>query len=348
MRILVTGLGTMWGSRVAQRLERQPGVDLVVGVDTREPRLALEKTEFVRADSSYAILQRILAATRVDTIVHTHLVTDSSEVRSRALHEINVIGTTNLVAAAGAVGSTVRKLVVKGSTLEYGSNGDDPYWWREDMVRRRPPKTRIERSLVEAADVVRDFADDNPQVLVTHLRVADVLGEEIDSLFSHLLRLPAVPEIFGFDPRLQFVHEDDATGALVFATLHNAPGTFNVAGDGVVPWSEVARMLGKRRVPLPPFFTGWAAQPARVLRLADLTPELLSLLRFGRAVDTTRFQHSGFRYRHTTAGAVDAFARGLRVREIARAPEYRYERDLETFFRHSPAVVRDDTPVRSD
>ena len=96
MRILVTGLGTVWGSRVAQRLERQPGVDLVVGVDTREPRLPLEKTEFVRADSSYAILQRILAATRVDTIVHTHLITDSSEVRSRALHEINVIGTTNL------------------------------------------------------------------------------------------------------------------------------------------------------------------------------------------------------------------------------------------------------------
>ena len=71
MRILVTGLGTMWGSRIAQRLERQPGVDLLVGVDASEPRLALEKTEFVRADSSYPILQRILTATRVDTIVHT-------------------------------------------------------------------------------------------------------------------------------------------------------------------------------------------------------------------------------------------------------------------------------------
>ena len=32
MRILVTGLGTFWGSKVAQRLEQEPGVELVVGV----------------------------------------------------------------------------------------------------------------------------------------------------------------------------------------------------------------------------------------------------------------------------------------------------------------------------
>ena len=32
------------------------------------------------------------------------------------------------------------------------------------------------------------------------------------------LRRPVVPEIFGFDPRVQFVHEDDVVGALMYAT----------------------------------------------------------------------------------------------------------------------------------
>ena len=102
MRALVTGLSTYWGGRVAQALEQRSDVEVVVGVDTRDPRTPLERTEFVRTDSSHSILSRIVRATQVDTIVHTHLVVDSTRATSRALHEINVIGTMNLLAAAGA------------------------------------------------------------------------------------------------------------------------------------------------------------------------------------------------------------------------------------------------------
>src|SRR5689334_24137051 len=142
MRVLVTGLSTFWGGRLAQTLEAQPDVEVVVGVDTREPRVPLEHTEFVRADSSYSILSRIVRATKVDTVLHTHLIVDSTEISGRALHEINVIGTMNLLAAAGAAGSPVRKVIVKSSTLMYGSNYKDPYFFRETMPRTRPPRTR--------------------------------------------------------------------------------------------------------------------------------------------------------------------------------------------------------------
>lgn len=344
MRILVTGLGTFWGSRLAQHLEHQPGVELVVGVDTREPRLPLEKTEFVRADSSYSILHRIVEATQVDTILHTHLVVDSTEVSGRTLHEVNVIGTMNLLAAAGAAGSPVRKLVVKSSTLVYGSTYEDPYWFREETPRTKTARTRVERSLLEVAAVVRDFAEDNPHVLVTKLRFANVLGQDIETTFSRILRKPVVPEILGFDPRLQFVHEDDVTGALAYATLNDVAGIFNVAGDGVLPWSEVCAIAGKRRIAMPPLLTGLAAEPLRITRVLDLPPEVLALLRYGRAVDNARYKQAGFRYRHTTLGTVHDFARRLRLEStIGRAPAYEYERDVEAFFRHSPAVVRHET-----
>ena len=91
-----------------------------------EPRLPLERTEFVRADSNYSILDRIVRATRVDTILHTHLIVGSTEISGRALHEINVIGTMNLLAAAGAAGSPVRKVIVKSSTLMYGAELQGP------------------------------------------------------------------------------------------------------------------------------------------------------------------------------------------------------------------------------
>jgi UDP-glucose 4-epimerase len=340
VRILVTGLGTFWGSRLAQQLEQLDEVEVIVGLDTSEPRLPLERTEFVRADATYGILDRIVRATQVDTILHTHLIVDSTALSGRALHEINVIGTMNLLAAAGAAGSSVQKVVMKSSTLVYGSNYKDPYYFRESMPRTSSPGTRVERSLLDAATFVRDFAIDNPHVTVTKLRFTSVLGNDISTPLSRALRLPVVPEILGFDPRLQFTHEDDVTGALLYATTHEVPGIYNVAGDGSMPWSEVCTLVGRRRLPLPPLLTNWAAEPLRMLRIVDLPPEVLMLLRYGRTVDNSPFKRAGFRYRYSTAGTVDSFARGLRLEQTVgdKNPTYQYRRDVETFFRHSPAV----------
>jgi UDP-glucose 4-epimerase len=347
VRVLVTGLGTFWGSRLAQQLEQIDGVETIVGLDTRPPRLQLERTEFVRADSNYSILDRIVRATRVDTILHTHLIVDSTELSGRALHEINVIGTMNLLAAAGAAGSPVRKLIVKSSTLMYGANYKDPYFFRETMPRTRPPRTRVERSLLDAAAFVRDFAIDNPHMTVTKLRFSNVLGDDIQTTLSNALRMPVAPEIFGYDPRLQFVHEDDVTGALLHATTHDVPGIYNIAGDGTLPWSEVCAIVGKRRVALPPVLTSWAVEPLRVLRIMDLPPEVLSVLRYGRGVDNSPFKRTGFRYRYSTAGTVNAFARSLRLERTVgdKNPSYEYQDDVETFFRHSPAVQRAPEPT---
>ena len=179
MRVLVTGLSTYWGGRVAQALEQRPDVEVIVGLDTRDPRVPLERTEFVRADSTHSILARIVRATQVDTIVHAHLVVDSTRVSGRMLDETNVIGTLNLLAAAGSAQSPVRKVVLKSSGLIYGASERDAYFFREDMTRSSAARTNVERSLLEVEAFVRDFADDNPHIDVTMLRMANVLGNDL-------------------------------------------------------------------------------------------------------------------------------------------------------------------------
>jgi UDP-glucose 4-epimerase len=340
-RVLVTGLGTFWGGRVAQALERDPSVEVIVGLDIEEPKVELERTEFVRADQSYSILSRIVRATQVDTILHTFLVVDSTRMSGRKLHEINVIGTMNLLAAAAAPDTSVRHIVVKSSTLVYGSSFQDPVWFREEMPRVGAPKTRVERSLLEVEGYLRDFAEDNPHVTVTLLRFANVLGTDIITPISKALSMPATPSILGFDPLLQFVEEDDVIRCIEFVVNHDVPGVFNVAGDGRLPWSEVAAICGKRLIPLPPIFTNQAAAPLSGLNIIDLPPELLMVLRYGRGVDNRRLKRAGFRYQYTSAGAVESYAQAARLRStIGKPTDYHYERDVENFFRHSPAVVR--------
>jgi UDP-glucose 4-epimerase len=349
-RILVTGLDTFWGGRVAQALEAKPEVEVVLGLGTGSPSVALERTEYVRTDQAYSSLSRIVRAARVDTIVHTFLIVDSTSTNSRSLHELNVIGTMNLLAAAGSANTPVRQVIVKSSTMVYGCSSRDPAFFTEEMDATTRPKTRIERSLRDVEALLRDFADDNPSTVVTLLRFANVLGEEISTPITRSLARAFAPSILGFDPLLQFIQESDVVRCLELVTMHQRPGIFNVAGRGRLPWSEVAATVGAKLLPLPPLGTRLAAKPLVKAGLIDFPPELECLLRFGRGVDTTRIENAGFEHHFTSARAVDSFARATRLKRAVGSTKrsYTYEADVEAFFRHSPTVVNKDRATTDD
>src|SRR3989454_227611 len=229
-RILITGLATFWGGRLALHLEKLPHVEGVVGLDTKEPTVPLERTEFVKADTGYSAVQRIVLATQVDTILHTHLMADPTLAPHPPVHEINV----------------------------------------------------------------------------------NVLGGELVTPLTRVFAAPLVPTILGFDPQLQFVHTEDVVAALEFCVDHDAPGIYNVAGDGSVPWSEVLSRLRKPPLQLPPVATGVAAALLRPLGL-DIPAELQDLLRYGRSVDNRRLKFAGFRYHYTSAAALLAHVEEMRL-----------------------------------
>ena len=135
-RILVTGLSTYWGGRLAQALEKDPEIEVIIGVDYRDPTRELDRTEFVRVGTQHALLRRIVEAAEIDTVVDTRLVVDSTTTSSRNAHENNVIGTMNILAACGGPDSTVRKFVFKSSAHFYGTAQDDPAFFSEGMGGR--------------------------------------------------------------------------------------------------------------------------------------------------------------------------------------------------------------------
>ncbi len=338
-RVLITGLSTYWGGRLARALEADPQVEAIVGVDNEEPGVELERTEYVKVGNQHGLLRRVVEAAEIDTVVDTRLVVDSAVTAPRLAHENNVIGTMNILAACGE-GGPVKKFVFKSSTHFYGANQDDPAFFDETMGRPHPPRTAIERDILEAEASVAEFADRNPEVAVSVLRFANVLGPDVDTSHIDFLGLPMVPMILGFDPRYQFVHEDDVVHALEHVTQNDLPGVFNVAADGVLALSEVASLLGKRYAPiLPPWGTGLAATAVRRLGV-KIPAEMLAQLRFGRGVDNRRLKAAGFEYGYTSREAVVALGEHMRLHPLLRGdPEpYRYEREVEEFLRWSPNV----------
>ena len=339
-RILVTGLSTYWGGRLAQALEQDPDVEAIIGVDRNPPKVALERTEFVRVEDHHSLIRRIVQAAEIDTVVDTRLVADAMVTSPRLAHENNVIGTMNVLAACGGPGSTVRKVVFKSSSRYYGSEQDDPAFFTEAMSRPHPARTPIERDIVEAERAVAEFASRNPQTTVTVLRFANSIGPAVRTSYTRLLGLPAIPSILGFDPRLQFIHEDDLANTLVHAVRNDLDGIYNAAADGVLALSEVVDLLGKPNLPvLPPVGTGIGLA---LLRRAGLSipSDVINHLRFGRGLDNRKLKASGFRFRCTTREALLELRRHQRLAPLTRhqSDAYRYEQEVEDFLRRSPSV----------
>ncbi len=310
--VLVTGVAGDLGRRFAAQLSGSPGVERVIGVDVVPPRGDLGQADFVRADIRNPVIAKVIVRERVDTVVHTSVSSTPAAAGGRtSMKELNVIGTMQLLAACQQA-PDVRKLVLKSSASFYGASHRDPAMFTEGMVAKRLATSGFAKDIVEVESYTRGFARRRPDVDVTTLRIAHVIGPRITSAMTGYFRLPVIPTVLGFNPRLQFLHEQDALDVLTHATLGDVAGTYNVAGDGVLTLSQAVRRLGRPSLPLPGFAVPSFGSAMRQTRKADFSPEQVAFLTFGRGLDTTRMRSMlGFEPTFSSAGAFEDFAHSL-------------------------------------
>jgi UDP-glucose 4-epimerase len=319
--VLVTGVSRHLGGRFAELIGAHPQVDHVIGVDVVPPTHSIGDAEFVRADIRNPVIARVIRSERVDTVVHLNVIATPLSAGGRAsMKEINVIGTMQLLAACQRTAS-VRRLVVKSSAAVYGSGPSDPAMFTEDTPARSLPRSGFAKDSVEVEGYVRGFSRRRPDVALSLLRLANVIGPRIRTGMTDYFTLPVVPTVLGFDGRLQFVHEDDALAALQKAVLSEGVGVVNVAGDGVLTVSQAVRMTGRPMLPVPMPAGGWIGQAVRRSRLADFSPEQIQFLAYGRGMDTTRMRRVlGFEPTWTTRDAFESFVATRARRPPSRLP----------------------------
>jgi UDP-glucose 4-epimerase len=306
-RILITGIASYLGTELARRLESDPEVEHVVGLDTRKPKAALERTEFIEADIRNPVIARLIPPTGVDTIVHNQIVRRpaAEQMSPRKAHDINVIGSLQLLAACEKTES-VRAIVIRGSAGIYGAEPGAPQFFTEDMARLYPLRSRFQRDVGEIENLFETYRRRHPRVTCTMLRYQPTIGPTQDTQVTRYLAMPIVPTYLGFDPRLQFVHERDAIDAFVAAVKNPVRGAVNVAAPGTIGLTKMLRRAGKATLPIAAPLFPTVTTAGKRLGLVDFSPDFRRLLRYGRAVDTTRLvDEVGFQPRHDTPAAVE-------------------------------------------
>ena len=206
---LVTGVSRDLGRRFARVLAATDGIDRVIGVDVVPPRGDVGAMSFIRADIRTPVIAKVIAKEDVDTVVHMSVIATPGSAGGRGtMKELNVIGTMQLLAACQKAPS-VQHLVVKSTSTVYGASSRDPAMFTEDMGPRRNPRSGFSKDAQEIEGYVRGFARRRPDVRVTTLRLANVVGPHVVSPMTSYFRLPVIPTVLGFDARMQFVHESD-------------------------------------------------------------------------------------------------------------------------------------------
>ena len=312
LRVLITGVANHWGTQLALRLRDDPRVERVAGVDTRapDPRLA-GALALVDCDLRSPALARAVRATGADVVVHNDVLQHPEPGRGgRSLHDVNVVGTLQLLAACEAL-PRLRTLVVRGSAAIYGSEAAAPSFFTEELAGRFPPRTRFQRDVAELEGLLAGFARRHPGVTCTVLRLQPVVGAGVDTAINRLLRLPVVPTVLGFDPRIQLLDAEDAVGALARAVHRPVAGAVNVAAPDVISLTRALRRLRRPALPVAwPLYAQVAGLERRLAGLPPLPDEVHRYMRFGRGVETERMvRELGFVPRWTTMEALERAVR---------------------------------------
>jgi UDP-glucose 4-epimerase len=322
--VAITGARTYLGTELIRYLEEEPRYGRVLALDVAPPPAPVDKARFFEVDLTIpAVVDRLvelLTAARVDTFVHAAFLSGPTHAQSWA-HALQKQGTAHALAACAR--ARPRRFVLVSTTLVYGASPHNPNLMPEStpLVQHSPSPFIADK--VDAEEQVARFAAEHPEVSVTVLRIAPVLGPTVVNFFTRFFSRPVAPVLMGYDPLIQLIHERDAAAALRNAVDdYGARGVFNLAAPGVLPYTSVLALMGKIRCPIPRFVARPLSRALWATQLSSTPPGLLDFLRFLCVADTERARRElGFRPRHDIRHTILDYL-GLEEGELENAQVY--------------------------
>ena len=286
--ILVTGAAGAVGRALIPVLARISDVS-ATATDLRRPEDIPDGVSFETLDVTGGDPDRVIGAVRPNVVVHlASIVTPPKGATRDFAYRVDVTGTENVLNACLAHG--VRRLVVTSSGAAYGYHADNPVPLSEtDAIRGNKEfayshhKRLIEEMLAEARR-------QHPALEQTVLRVGTILGPKVDNQITALFKRPNVLALSDSESPFVFIDIEDLTAILTRAATDGPPGIYNVAGDGWLGATELAVIMGKKVLRIPPFLMRLALGALHPLGLSQYGPEQVRFLQYRPVLDNAQLK----------------------------------------------------------
>jgi UDP-glucose 4-epimerase len=244
-KVLIVGVAGGQGRLLARRLLRRHEI---VGVDRERWASRPPSVPFFEVDIRKRQFEDVFRKEAPTAVVHMGFVRHFRG-RPGERYDINVRGTRQLLDHCVAYG--VRKVVVLSSSYVYGALPESPSFMDEDYPLYGSRNYPEIRDLVEVDTLVSAFMWQHPSLATVVLRPVNRLGYYVQSAIGTYLQMRRVIVMTGFNPMMQFIHEEDVADALALAVERDVRGVFNVTGPGEVPLRVAIKETGGRPLSLP-------------------------------------------------------------------------------------------------
>lgn len=285
------------------------GRALLAGLNGHEVLATDVAPGFERLDVTGDDPARVIGAFRPEVVVHLASIVTPPKGSTRAFEwRVDVQGTRNVLAACLAQG--VRRLVVTSSGAAYGYHADNPVPLRESDALRGNAEFPYADHKRQVEGMLAEARRDHPALEQVVLRVGTVLGEGVDNQITALFRKRRLLALAGSDSPFVFIWTQDLARILIRAATDGPPGIFNVAGDGALGVRDLAAVMGKPVLTLPPVLLRAVLAVARPLGLSRYGPEQVGFLQYRPVLDNTALKTVfGYTPELTTAEVFDLWRR---------------------------------------
>ncbi|MCH9039171.1 MAG: NAD-dependent epimerase/dehydratase family protein [Chloroflexi bacterium] len=311
-RVAVTGAAGYVGSQLIRYLDSLDEIDMVLATDIRPLRQQFSgKVKFVHHDVTEP-MANLFRHHGVEAVAHLAFILNPSRDHER-LRSVNVGGSANVMQSC--VDSGVRHLVCLGSTTVYGAHSDNPALLTEESPLRPVKGFQYSETKAEVDGLLQDFAASQSGITVSLLRSCPVVGPNANNFVAKTFSRSTLVAIRGYNPQMQFLHEDDITSALAHCLLNKVEGVYNVGGGGGIGWEEMARISGKRLVKLPARLLYGLTGLTWGLHLQNSSPACgLDFIRYPFLASTEKLEREhGIKAKHSSRQAWQAFAGSRRL-----------------------------------
>ncbi|PKN68779.1 MAG: hypothetical protein CVU54_12975 [Deltaproteobacteria bacterium HGW-Deltaproteobacteria-12] len=307
--VLVTGASGYIAQKLIGTLSACPNVRSIIGIDIRPPAGSVQNFHFFKRDVREP-LSDLLRQHKIDTVVHTAFVLPPIH-DTKLMEDININGTRNVLFSSLKAG--VQQFLYTSSTTAYGFHPDNlcplkedsPLRGNDDLVYSKTKK-EIEKIFGEL-----DLSGSYPDTVLTILRACFVVGPAFDNPLARYLRKRFVFLPVKTQP-LQYVHEDDLVRAMILLLQKRKGGVYNVAGDGLITFDEMVRLLGNIKIPLPfaiMYFLNKISWGLRLTAISEFPSPTMNMLRYPWWAENSKLKKDlGFRYQYTTRTAFSDYA----------------------------------------